>query len=75
MWSKNVKVYIPPPESGSPFNWSEATLPALEVIQESLDDQNWFMRLATLWSQESGATTSGTTDVRSDHLVLIKSLC
>ncbi|GJJ09464.1 hypothetical protein Clacol_003687 [Clathrus columnatus] len=63
VWARDVKAYSFPPETDSPFQWNDASLPALKEIQENLDDQKWFMRLVTLWSQESSTAANGTTDM------------
>lgn len=75
VWNDTVKGYLPPDKVASPFSWDPSCAPTLEVIKQSLDEESWLRTLASLWAQESNGAANATTDVRSDHLSFIKSLC
>jgi proteasome activator subunit 4 len=75
VWSDNVKAYLPPHDVTSPFSWDPSCAPALEAIRQAMDEEPWLRKLASLWAQESNGAANTTTDVRSDHISFIKSLC
>ena len=75
VWADNVKGYMPSPESTSPFSWEPGCTPALDAIRQAIDEESWLHKLASLWAQESNGAADTTTDVRSEHIAFIKSLC
>jgi hypothetical protein len=75
VWSDNMKGYLPPHETASPFSWDLSCTSTLETIRRAVDEESWLRKLASLWAQESNGAANTTTDVRSEHIAFIKSLC
>ncbi|KAF8527908.1 ARM repeat-containing protein [Hysterangium stoloniferum] len=74
VWSKDVKAYRPPGETGPTFVWESSSASVLKVLRQAIDESSWLEKLSSLWAQESSTAGNGTTDVRSDHIAFIKSL-
>jgi proteasome activator subunit 4 len=75
VWSDSVKGYLQPDDTASPFSWDASCAPTLDAIRQAIDQETWLPKLAALWAQESNGAANTTTDVRSDHVSFIKSLC
>lgn len=75
VWADSVKGYLPPHEMNSSFSWDPSCEPTLEAIRQAVDEESWLHKLSSLWAQESNGAATTTTDVRSEHLAFIKSLC
>ncbi|KDQ54780.1 hypothetical protein JAAARDRAFT_134622 [Jaapia argillacea MUCL 33604] len=71
-WTPDLKGYQPAPDRTSPFIWDGDSQAALSVILLGMND-DYFSKLALLWSQESNRS-GGATDVRQDNCVFIKTL-
>lgn len=75
LWDNEVKAYRLPDENAVSMNWDESCMPVLNEVKAAVDEEGWFPKLATMWTQESSYASSGLTDVRVEHLIFIKSLC
>jgi proteasome activator subunit 4 len=71
-WRPYTKAYRPPPEDGLPIAWDEASLPAIRVIEEAVQENKYFERLGELWAQESNKDSKP--EVRADNVCFAKSL-
>lgn len=65
-----VRGYRQPPETGPVFAWAPSSKDTMNAIQSAIDKE-WATKLVSLWSQE-GNRSKTTTDVRMDHIYLIK---
>ncbi|KAJ6501707.1 hypothetical protein C8R47DRAFT_1108448 [Mycena vitilis] len=73
LWSPSVKGYAPVPANTPAVSWEEPSQPSLRALRESMQKDNYFQKLAGLWSQESGKS-GGSIDLRGDNVAFIKTL-
>jgi proteasome activator subunit 4 len=71
-WSQTIKGYRPVTSDGSPFEWDALSRPALNILESTLFQPEYFKKIILLWSQETGKG-SGSLEVRSENVCLIKS--
>ncbi|KAJ7456643.1 hypothetical protein FB451DRAFT_1276697 [Mycena latifolia] len=72
LWSPSVKGYKPVGDTSS-VSWEAPSQPSLRAISELMLKDNYFQKLAALWSQESGKS-GGNVDLRGDNVAYIKTL-
>lgn len=74
-WPKFIRGYAVPPPTGSAFTWGREAQIALDAIRE-LVDGSWLDVFIGRISQEAArAHAASTVDLRTDVVVLIKSIC
>ncbi|KAF7320019.1 hypothetical protein MKEN_00785900 [Mycena kentingensis (nom. inval.)] len=72
LWTPTIKAYAPVPETGFAISWDAASLPTLQLANETIFSGGYFEKLADLWAQES--TKNGNVEVRGENLTFIKVL-
>jgi proteasome activator subunit 4 len=73
LWSPSVKGYAPVKGDISAVSWEAPSQPSLGALREMMLKDEYFQKLAALWSQESGKS-GGTVDLRGDNVAYIKTL-
>ncbi|KAJ6574754.1 hypothetical protein B0H19DRAFT_932973 [Mycena capillaripes] len=73
LWSPSLKGYAPVMGDTSPVVWEEPSQPSLQALRERMLEDEYFQKLAALWSQESGKS-GGNVDLRGDNVAFIKTL-
>ncbi|KAJ7293229.1 hypothetical protein C8J57DRAFT_19449 [Mycena rebaudengoi] len=73
LWGPSVEGYKPFQGNTSAVSWESASQPSLRAVGELMLKDDYFQKLAALWSQESNKS-SGNVDLRADNLSYIKSL-
>ncbi|KAJ6604293.1 hypothetical protein DFH09DRAFT_1300536 [Mycena vulgaris] len=73
LWSPSVKGYASVKGETSAMSWELPSQPSLRAISELMLKDDYFQKLATLWSQESGKS-GGNVDLRGDNVAYIKTL-
>ncbi|KAJ7225864.1 hypothetical protein GGX14DRAFT_422660 [Mycena pura] len=73
LWSPYVKGYEPVRGDTSAVSWDLSSQPSLRALGETLHKDNYFQKLAALWSQESVKSGSNV-ELRGDNVVFIKIL-
>ncbi|KAJ7666470.1 hypothetical protein B0H17DRAFT_1162570 [Mycena rosella] len=73
LWAPSVKGYKPVKGDTSAVSWESASQPSLRAISELMLQDEYFQKLAALWSQESGKS-GGNVDLRGDNVAYIKTL-
>ncbi|KAL0072205.1 Proteasome activator BLM10 [Marasmius tenuissimus] len=72
LWKPTLKGYLPPTEE-STIKWESESSSCLQRAEELLNAEGFYEKLTGLWSQESSKANS-TMELRSDNVLLIKSL-
>ncbi|KAJ7785950.1 hypothetical protein B0H16DRAFT_1488659 [Mycena metata] len=72
LWAPSVKGYGAVGDT-SALSWESPSLPSLQAVSESMHKDEYFEKLATLWSQESGKS-SRNVDLRGDNVAFVKTL-
>ncbi|KAI0275116.1 hypothetical protein BC834DRAFT_851157 [Gloeopeniophorella convolvens] len=72
-WTPHTKAYIPIPEGEPPISWESPSQAALEAIEATTAQSDYFDKLMLLWGQESSRNTT-TPELRADNVVFIKSI-
>ncbi|KAJ7462735.1 armadillo-type protein [Mycena galericulata] len=72
LWAPSVKGYKRTKGDTSAVSWESPSQPSLRAISELMLKDEYFQKLATLWSQETGK--SGNVDLRGDNVAYIKTL-
>ncbi|KAF7339947.1 hypothetical protein MVEN_01912400 [Mycena venus] len=72
LWSPTVKGYAPA-GNASAVSWEAPSQPSLRALSELMLKDEYFQKLATLWSQES-VKSGGNVDLRGDNVAYIKTL-
>ncbi|KAL0578024.1 Proteasome activator BLM10 [Marasmius crinis-equi] len=71
-WKPVLKGYLPPTEE-TIIKWEPDSSASLQKVEELINADGFYDKLAGLWSQESSKANS-TMELRSDNVLLIKSL-
>ncbi|KAJ8084329.1 Proteasome activator BLM10 [Marasmius tenuissimus] len=72
LWKPTLKGYLPPTEERT-VKWESESSSCLQRAEELLNAEGFYEKLTGLWSQESSKANS-TMELRSDNVLLIKSL-
>ncbi|KAJ7129977.1 hypothetical protein C8R43DRAFT_1025251 [Mycena crocata] len=72
LWSSSVKGYAPVKGETSAVSWEAPSQPSLRALADLMLKDEYFSKLAALWSQES--IKSGGVDLRGDNVAYIKTL-
>jgi proteasome activator subunit 4 len=73
LWTPTVKGYKAVQGNAPAVSWELPSQPSLRAISELMLKDDYFQKLATLWSQESGKS-GGNVDLRGDNVAFIKTL-
>jgi proteasome activator subunit 4 len=71
-WTPSIKAYVVPPDH-SALTWDPASTSALLVIEEAINNREFWEKLGQLYSQESSRGNSSI-ELRDDNIDFIKSL-
>ncbi|KAF7784715.1 hypothetical protein Agabi119p4_880 [Agaricus bisporus var. burnettii] len=71
VWSKTIKGCKPVVGNLPPFVWELESQPTLDILEASLLQPDFFKKIISLWSQETGRG-AGNLDVRTENIWLMK---
>lgn len=71
-WKPTVKGYVSP-TGDEGIQWEADSQATLDAMASVIAEDDYFLKLAQLWSQES-SRKDGTTEIRGDNVTFLKSL-
>lgn len=71
-WKPTVKGYVAP-SGDEGVQWEAESQATLDAMTSAMAEDDYFLKLAQLWSQES-SRKDGTTEIRGDNVTFFKSL-